>query len=110
MTHDRLETIRTARLQLLDHGDTKTAALLEWAVTAEADDWQSIEAAPGDGTVVWAFNGEQGRMKLLSGDGVMEGNEAWALWVWDDELLADIDPEPVQPTHFKPLPQPPAAD
>ena len=109
MTLSQLESIRAARLQLLDHGDTQAASLLDWAVTAEPDDWRPIEEAPGDGTVIWAFNGEQGRMKLLSGDGVMEGNEAWALWVWDDELLSDIDPEPIQPTHFKALPKPPAA-
>lgn len=35
MTLSQLESIRAARLQLIDHGDEKTAKLLEWAVTAE---------------------------------------------------------------------------
>ncbi|NBW08285.1 MAG: hypothetical protein EBR82_09680 [Caulobacteraceae bacterium] len=35
MTSDQLESIRAARLQLLDHGDTQAASLLDWAVTAE---------------------------------------------------------------------------
>lgn len=62
--------------------------------------WQSIETAPKDGTVIWAFNGEQGRMKWISGDG-------YALWSWDDETLADIDASPDQPTNWMPLPEPP---
>lgn len=35
MTRDQIESARVARLQLLDLGDSKTAALLDWAVTAE---------------------------------------------------------------------------
>ncbi|WP_431103160.1 hypothetical protein [Roseateles noduli] len=32
----QIETVRAARLQLIDLGDEKTAALLEWALTEEA--------------------------------------------------------------------------
>jgi hypothetical protein len=68
---------------------------------AGRDAWQPIETAPKD-KEIWAFNGEQGRM-LWS-----EGNQ-WALWVWADELLSDVDPEPNQPTHWQPLPAAPSA-
>lgn len=65
-----------------------------------ADCWQSIETAPKDGTEVWAFNGEQARMRWIEGPG-------YALWVWVDELLEDADPSPDQPTHWRPLPAAP---
>lgn len=40
MTPTQLESVRAARLQLIDLGDEKTAKLLDWAVTEEpiADD------------------------------------------------------------------------
>lgn len=62
--------------------------------------WPPIETAPKDGSVIWAFNGEQARMKWVSGDN-------YALWIWDDCALSDIDPSPEQPTHWMPLPEPP---
>jgi len=64
--------------------------------------WQPISQAPHDETEIWAFNGEQGRMKWVEGNG-------FALWIWADETLMDIDPSPEQPTHFMPLPEPPEA-
>ncbi len=36
MTPNHLESIRAARLQLLDLGDEKTARTLDWVLTAEA--------------------------------------------------------------------------
>lgn len=65
-----------------------------------ADCWQPIETAPKDGTEVWAFNGEQARMRWIEGPG-------YALWVWVDELLEDADPSPDQPTHWQPIPAAP---
>lgn len=62
--------------------------------------WWPIEEAPKDGREVWAFNGEQGRMRWIEG-------EDYALWAWADELLSDVDPCPGQPTHWMPLPEPP---
>lgn len=66
----------------------------------EALAWRPIETAPKDGTEIWAFNREQGRMKWISGRG-------FALWVWVDDLLSDVDPSPDSPTHWMPLPGPP---
>jgi len=40
VTLSQLESIRAARLQLLDHGDEAAAKALEWAVTAEPDEWR----------------------------------------------------------------------
>lgn len=44
MSLTQIETIRVARLQLIDLGDEKTAALLEWALEDKAP------SAPGAGT------------------------------------------------------------
>jgi hypothetical protein len=63
--------------------------------------WRPIETAPRDGSEVWAYNGEQARMKWIEGDG-------YALWVWADDLLSEVDAAPEQPTYFMPLPAPPA--
>lgn len=67
---------------------------------SSAQKWRPISEAPVDGTEVWAFNGEQGRMKFSKGT-------EWALWIWADEVLADVDPCAEQPTHFRDLPEPP---
>lgn len=76
----------------------------EWRLVKsfpDASPWRPIAEAPTDGTEVWAYNGEQGRMVWVSG-------EEYALWVWADELLSDVDPNPEQPTFFIPLPPVPA--
>lgn len=31
----------------------------------------------------------------------------YALWVWAEDVLCEVDPNPVQPTHFMPLPADP---
>lgn len=66
--------------------------------------WQPISTAPRDGSELWAFNGEQGRMNWTAGE--MFGDK-WALWVWADQLLTEADPQPDQPTHWMPLPAAP---
>lgn len=66
--------------------------------------WRPIETAPKDGSEVWAFNGEQGVMHWTAGE--IDGGK-WALWVWADQLMADVDAEPDQPTHWMPLPAAP---
>jgi hypothetical protein len=65
-------------------------------------EWKPIESAPKDGTEVWAYNGEQARMRWTEG-------ECYALWIWADDLVSDADPCPDQPTHWMPLPAPPCA-
>lgn len=67
--------------------------------------WQPIASAPKDGTEVWAFNGEQARMRWIEGGEDMP----YALWVWADDVLCEVDPSPDQPTHFMPLPANPGA-
>lgn len=70
-------------------------AYIDGRTAGAAPAWQPIETAPKD-QEIWAFNGEQGRMKWSEGD-------CWALWIWADELLQDADPSPDQPTHWAPL-------
>lgn len=70
---------------------------------AVAHGWRPIGEAPKDGTEVWTYNGEQGRMKWIEGEG-------YALWAWADTLLSDTDPMPEQPTHFMPLLADPVLD
>jgi hypothetical protein len=73
MTLSQLQSIRTARLQLLDHGDTKAAALLDWAVTAEpttfeeamrpAIKWLNENCNPHSAVIVTSVDAE-----LMTGD------------------------------------------
>lgn len=63
-------------------------------------EWQPIETA-NKNLPIWAYNGEQAAMKWSEGEG-------WALWIWLDDTLNDVDPYPSQPTHWIPLPPPPS--
>lgn len=65
-------------------------------------EWKPIASAPKDGTEVWAYNGEQARMRWTEG-------ECYALWIWADDLVSDADPCPDQPTHWMPLPPAPTS-
>ncbi|GEM_PF-2052210 len=86
--------------------DNMVSGLVQPAdAAALADGWMPIETAPKDGVELWVFNGEQGVMHWT--EGAMPGVGHWALWVWADQTVADIDPEPIQPTHWRPLPAPP---
>lgn len=65
MTLSQLSSIRAARLQLIDLGDEKTAALLEWAVTDEPFDvdpeqpcvleWGAVSLPVGDSARLTQF-------------------------------------------------------
>jgi hypothetical protein len=74
------------------------AAIAAW--NRRASGWNPISTAPRDGTEIWAYNGEQVRMRWEDGD-------PWSGWLYGDETLNDIDPDPEQPTHWQPLPPAP---
>jgi hypothetical protein len=57
-------------------------------------EWQPIETAPKDGTQVWAWDAERGSNPALWVEG------AW--WITYDDAM-------IHPTHWMPLPDPPAA-
>lgn len=63
-------------------------------------EWKTIESAPRDGSHILAWNGEIALMRFISGDD-------YALWVYADTSLDEICPEPDQPSHWMPLPNPP---
>lgn len=67
----------------------------------KADMWQLIETAPKDGRKLWTYNGEQGVMRWIEGEG-------YALWIWAEPLLSDVDPHPDQPTHWQDMPEDPS--
>lgn len=102
MTNDQLESIRTARQQLLDLGDEATAALLDWAVTAEPSGWRPIETAPKQGFVLLG-NADEGWTEQARWD---EGRREW--WSVNTDWT-DAHGGPLYPTHWQPLPQPPEA-
>jgi hypothetical protein len=97
MTHDHIESARVARLQLLDLGDSKTAALLDWAVTAEPSGWRPIETLPAEGEFLVFMPGERHKTQVMNAHvNVTTIGHAFAF---------DL----TRPTHWQPLPQPPEA-
>lgn len=70
-------------------------------------EWQPIETAPKDGTHIWLFsNGDHqcaGYWLITSGE-----DYHWEGWIFADELLADVKPDGLDPTHWMPLPAAPA--
>lgn len=89
---------QVTKQRMLDGGSASAQAAQAFSQPAFSSEpsWRPIADAPRDGTEVWAFNGEQARMKWIEGEG-------YALWVWADPLLSDADPSPPQPSHFVPL-------
>ena len=67
-------------------------------------EWQPIETAPRDGTVIWCYEkyglGWPHAIKFASYD-------EWQGWIYADEMMCDYVPEP---THWMPLPAPPASE
>lgn len=72
----------------------------------DADGWYKIDQIPDAHRklVLWAFNGEQVAMRWLDLESVEPGT---SLWIYNDELLNDADPEPPQPTHYRLMPPDP---
>jgi len=80
-------------------GERRDIILYATIAHRELNKWRPISEAPRD-CHIWAFNGEQHRMRWIEG-------RDYALWVYVDEALCDLDPYPDQPTHFRELPEPP---
>lgn len=110
MTLSQLESIRAARLQLIDLGDEKTAKLLEWAVTAEPA-WTSVrDRMPPDGDEVLVC------VDYDDGTGAYVMLDRWAMHREDPismggptiETGFDWDNnDPNDVSHWMHLPQPP---
>lgn len=80
-------------------------AMLAAAPTPPQSNWQSIDSAPKDGThVLVALDEIVGEAQYYIEDGrEHEG------WYWNDQHWTDaVGGEPFQPTHWMPLPPPPA--
>lgn len=110
MTPTQLESVRAARLQLIDHGDEKTAKLLDWAVNAEPA-WISIsERMPTDGDeVLVCVNFDDGSEPYVMVDRwVMNREDPLGMGGPTIETGFDWDNnDPLDVTHWMPLPQPP---
>ena len=106
-----IESRKAAQLENADLKERLARSGIEQrrAVAAEREEcgWQPIETAPKDGTQILAYihidDGDIGVMKW------MDFGQGLALWVWSDELMGEVDPDPYQPTHWMPLPPPPSA-
>lgn len=110
MTREQIESVRIARKQLLDHNDSKTAALLDWAVTAEPSGWRPIETAPKDDTEVLLW--EVGSNVPVIGSWY-DRRERWCASTehyntdGDACVIDTLWSDGIQ--HWQPLPQPPEA-
>jgi hypothetical protein len=79
------------------------AEILNTRTAPTVPEWLPIESALRDGAEIWAFQSPEHHQCLMKW---VEG-EGYALWIYADENLADIDPDPKQPTHWMPLPAAP---
>ncbi len=75
----------------------------------DADGWYKIDQIPDAHRklVLWVFNGEQVAMRWLD---LESGEPSTSLWIYNDELLNDADPEPPQPTHYRLMPPDPVVE
>lgn len=89
----------SVQLHKLEEADAILSALSAAGYAVERG-WQPIETAPKDGRTVWVWNGEHCQMEWY-------GSDEWSGWLHSDPLLSDADPDPVQPTHWRPLPAAP---
>jgi hypothetical protein len=66
--------------------------------------WMPIEAAPKDGRKIWLFDPNDHQCV-----GYWFHCANWEGWMFADELLADVKPDGLTPTHWMPLPDAPNA-
>lgn len=81
---------------------SEAAAALE---AARADAWQPIETAPKDGGKIWV-NDTSGLTSFCVAYW-LSGYE-WSGWVYEEDLWMDSNPLGPNPTHWRPLGEPPA--
>jgi hypothetical protein len=61
--------------------------------------WYPIETAPKDGSHIWLYTPLDHQAV-----GYWLSCEEWGGWMFADELLADVKPDGMGPTHWMPLP------
>lgn len=66
-------------------------------------EWQPIETAPKD-VDLWLFEPNGSPQQVV---GFFYSDENWSGWMYRDDVLADISPEGLSPTHWMTLPEPP---
>jgi hypothetical protein len=117
-TPEQHAQLKAIRLQLIDLGDTKTAAMLDWVEEAESVGWRPIETALQTGaTVLLGYLNRAGKWRTVRGQWFSQAeiDETWEEpddadpgW-FETSAEADDVPNvwPIDPTHWMPLPQPP---
>lgn len=86
---------------------TSRAKDIEIQKLRAASNWQPIETAPKQRVVLlWALTDEEtGNWKMATGFWMPGYRDEPGEWEWDGRRLKPYD---VQPTHWMPLPEPPA--
>lgn len=70
-------------------------------IDKEVGGWRDVSTAPKDGTPIWAYwCDDQVRMQWLN-------TEGYHGWIFSDQDMPDMCPDPMPPTHWMPLPPPP---
>lgn len=102
-TAEQHAQLLTIQKQLIDLGEEKTAALLDWAVTAEPAGWRPIETAE---TVA----NDDGFPHILGhGGGSSIEDCTFVMYHYASSWREAFSEAVVEPTHWMPLPQSPAA-
>jgi hypothetical protein len=70
-------------------------------------EWQPIETAPKDGTVVLVndYEAQEGAAYVMA---YWQSGSDWSGWAYEDEMLNDAQPLGPSPTHWFLIPPPPS--